>query len=67
MKMSNKLLLGFFLLVILVITAGMIILKIEFGKISYHNQKDKEYRIEENSILTQTKIDKFIAKDSCFS
>jgi|GEM_PF-5601718 hypothetical protein len=46
MKTSNKLLLGFFLLIILVITIGFIFLKIEIKRISQNDLGKNLLKIE---------------------
>lgn len=40
MKTSNKLLLGLFVLIIVVITIGFVYFKVELGKLSLNNDKE---------------------------
>jgi hypothetical protein len=54
MKTSNKLLLGFFLLVIVVITVGLVILKVEINKLSLSSNKANDYNNQNIKELAQT-------------
>ena len=56
MKTSNKLLLGFFLLVIVVITIGLVILKVEMAKFSLNTNKDTEYKTKGHNELAMSNV-----------